>query len=105
MTSSTDSPPNLALRAVRTAREDACGGKVEADDAARALRLALHAAHITLPDLQADDCACGYVTAGPLVELGNVRPDVALRLAEVISHGAAGRALRVADGGSLGDVQ
>lgn len=101
--STTDTPPSLALRAVQTAREDACGEAVDADDAVRALRLALHAARITLPDLQADGCSCGYLVAGPLVELGSVRPDVALRLAELLSEGALHTAVREANARSRGE--
>ncbi len=103
MSSSTETPPSLAMRAVRTAREDACGEKVDPDDAVRALRLALHAARITLPDLQADGCSCGYLVTAPLVELGNVRPDVALQLAEAISQGAMHAAVREANARSRGE--
>lgn len=67
-------------------------GRADARDAVRALRLALHAARITLPDLHTDArdaCdACDPLATGPLVELGTVHPDVALELAELISEGA-----------------
>lgn len=91
------------MRAVRTAREDATGEPVDADDAVRALRLALHAARVTLPDLQADGCSCGFLAAGPLVELGRVRPDTALRLAELVSEGALHSAVREANARSRGE--
>ncbi|MFR9673503.1 hypothetical protein [Streptomyces sp. TR06-5] len=96
-------PSDLAMRAVRSAREDACGEDVDPDDAVRALRLALHAARITLPDLRADGCSCGYAVTAPLVELGNVRPDVALQLAEVVSQGALHAAVRAANARSRGE--
>jgi hypothetical protein len=61
----------------------------DAHDAVRALRLALHAARITLPDLHPDSRRLGgHVPAGPLVDLGSVHPDVALELAELICEGA-----------------
>lgn len=96
-------PHSLALRAVRDAKADTCGEAADADDAVRALRLALHAARLTLPDLQADGCSCGYIAAGPLVELGSVRPDVALELAEVVSQGALHTAVRTANERSRGE--
>lgn len=99
----TDVPQSLALRAVRKARTDGCGQTADVDDAVRALRLALHAARIKLPDLQADGCSCGYLAAGALVELGSVRPDVALALAEVISEGALHTAMRTADERARGE--
>jgi hypothetical protein len=98
--SNTEAPRSPALRAGQKARGDACG---DAADAVRALRLALHAARIKLPDLQADGCPCGDVAARPLVELGHVRPDVALELAELISEGAMHAAVRAADAHSRGD--
>lgn len=99
-----ETPPNFALRAVRNAREDAdSGAVVDPDDAVKALRLALHAARITLPDLQADGCTCGAIISSPLVELGAVRPDVALRLAEVIGHGAMHAAVQAANARSRGE--
>ncbi|MET9293634.1 hypothetical protein [Streptomyces sp. NPDC003077] len=61
--------------------------ETDADAAADALHAALGRAGIVLPSLTAD-------TASPdlgLVQLGRVRADVALRLAEVIEWGA-GRA-------------
>ena len=103
MTEEAETPPQLAMRAVRGAREDAAGVPVDADDAVRALRLALHAARITLPDLRAEGCSCGYVTSPPLVELGTVRPEVALRLAEVVSEGAMHAAVREANARSRGE--
>lgn len=103
MESGTDIPPSLGMRAVRSAWEDAGGEKVDPEDAVRALRLALHAARSTLPDLQADGCSCGRLVAAPLVELGNVRPDVALRLAEVVSQGAMNAAVREANARSRGE--
>ncbi|MDT0379466.1 MULTISPECIES: hypothetical protein [unclassified Streptomyces] len=103
MNETTDAASQLAMRAVRGAREDAVGERVDPDDAVRALRLALHAARITLPDLQADGCACGRLATAPLVELGNVRPDVALRLAEVVSEGAMHAAVREANARSRGE--
>lgn len=62
------------------------------DDAVRALRLALHAARITLPGLRADGCSGNPPATDPAhVALGSVPADVALALAELISEGALTR--------------
>lgn len=76
---------------------DTEGDAADAGDAVRALRLALHAARITLPHLQTDGRACAHVAAGPLVDLGSIHPDVALELAEVISEGALHTAVRISE--------
>lgn len=89
-TNAVESRSSLALRAVENARpEEHAPEGVDAEDAVKALRLALHAADVTLPDLGADGCTCGRFPAPVLVELGCVRGDVALRLAEVVAKGAA----------------
>ncbi|MFG2192477.1 hypothetical protein [Streptomyces sp. NPDC048639] len=53
----------------------------EADDAVDLLRDALRRIGVTLPSLGVDDHRIGDVH---LVELGRVRPDIALKLADVI---------------------
>lgn len=74
------------------AGDDDSGGAAGTDDAVRALRLALHAARITLPGLRADGCSCKPPTTDPAhVALGSVPAEVALALAELISEGALTR--------------
>ncbi|EST38562.1 hypothetical protein N566_06765 [Streptomycetaceae bacterium MP113-05] len=95
--------PALALRAVRTARDEAPGGEVDADDAVGALRMALHTARITLPDLRAEDCTCGMTRRAPLVELGAATAETVLALAEMISQGAMRSAVQAANARSRGE--
>jgi hypothetical protein len=59
---------------------------VDAEDAEQALREALTSAGITLPSLGID-YVCGIASPTALVELGRARPDVAMRLTEVIRKG------------------
>ncbi|RLL67052.1 hypothetical protein [Streptomyces sp. Z26] len=60
-----------------------------AEQAVVLLRHALEAAGVALPDLGVDGCTCGYVVVHrPMVELGRVAPDVAIRLAGVLARGA-----------------
>ncbi|OEU86017.1 hypothetical protein DB35_10755 [Streptomyces abyssalis] len=80
----TDQSPTLAEQAAALRTE---GEEVDPDSAVQALGLALRSADIMLPDLRADDCLCGHISTGPLIELGSVRPDVAVALAEVIAKG------------------
>ena len=91
----------LALRDARPTTVGARAAAVDAadatNDAVRALRLALHAARIKLPHLQADERTCDHFAASPFVELGSVHPAVALELAEVISEGALYAAARTAE--------
>lgn len=94
----------VAASAVQTAREEAPGGEVDADDAVRALRMALHAAKITIPDLASEDCTCGMTRRAALVDLGSVRADTALALAEVISQGAMRSAVHTANARSRGET-
>ncbi|MEU7422084.1 hypothetical protein [Streptomyces sp. NPDC040750] len=61
-----------------TARDD-----VDAFAAMESLRAALDEAHLVLPSLGVD---AGSPVLG-LVELGRVRADVAMRLAEALRHG------------------
>ncbi|CAM5687320.1 putative protein OS=Streptomyces fumanus OX=67302 GN=GCM10018772_13710 PE=4 SV=1 [Streptomyces fumanus] len=61
-----------------TARDD-----VNAFAAMESLRVALDQAHIVLPSLGVD----ARSPALGLVELGRVRADVAMRLAEALRHG------------------
>ncbi|WP_406508175.1 hypothetical protein [Streptomyces sp. NBC_00212] len=60
-------------------------GKIEAADAAEALREALATAGIVLPSL-GTDAGSPYLN---LISLGRVRADVALKLADVIRRGCA----------------
>lgn len=76
---------------------------MDADDAVKALRMALHAAKITLPDLRAEDCTCGMVRRTALVELGTVRAETALLLAEMLSQGAMRSAVQAANARSRGE--
>ncbi|MEV6401194.1 hypothetical protein AB0M39_41545, partial [Streptomyces sp. NPDC051907] len=57
-----------------------------AEDAVTTLRRALFNAGLTLPSLGLDS-PCGH-TGTVLVELGNARPDVVTRLAELVEKGA-----------------
>ncbi|MFF2653203.1 hypothetical protein [Streptomyces sp. NPDC058045] len=58
----------------------------DSEAAVKELRGALDRAAVTIPSLGVDFGAFTYDQ--PLVELGRIRPDIALRLAEVISRGA-----------------
>jgi hypothetical protein len=82
-------PPIMSSLALSTARAHIEGDeRVSAHDAANALRLALHAAGITLYGLETDACTCGRMAHVQKVELGTVDANVAIRLAEVIAKGA-----------------
>ncbi|WP_206320136.1 hypothetical protein [Streptomyces zingiberis] len=61
----------------------------EAEDAARALAVALKSAGLTLPSLGVDQWP--VVTGRPLVELGRARPDVVRELAALVVTGRKGR--------------
>jgi hypothetical protein len=60
-----------------------------AEGAERKLRASLKRGGVELPSLGVD--RPGYVTGVVLVELGRARPDVALRLAELIDEGVNAR--------------
>jgi len=77
--------PQLALSKAEFMTTAQKSGTTEAGEAVEVLRGALTAAGIVLPSLGAD-------TASPalnLINLGRVRADVALRLAEVLRRGCA----------------
>lgn len=59
----------------------------EAQHAVDTLARSLAAAQITLPSLQVD--LPGATSGHPLVDLGRVRADEAVRLAQAVRHGGA----------------
>lgn len=60
----------------------------EARTALKSLKDALDYVGIVLPSLDLDYVSTVSTHHGPLIELGRVRPDVVLELAEVIRRGA-----------------
>ncbi|MEU3597379.1 hypothetical protein ABZ714_01385 [Streptomyces sp. NPDC006798] len=59
----------------------------QAEEACDALGEALARAGVRLPSLGVDPCAYAAVDPIPLIELGRVRPDVALALAAAVDRG------------------